>query len=229
MNQETQRIDLGMVNAFLVPAGDGFILIDTGLSQHWAQLESELTRAGCLPERLKLVVATHGDMDHIGNCARLQKKYGARIAMHPGDAAMAETGVPQKRKITSFRMKMFMTLGRLFRKREPFQTFQPDLLLADGQDLRDYGLVARVLHIPGHTKGSIAILTEAGELFAGDTAGINPYAMVFNRTRPVATPIIQDQGELKASLAKLKALNARTIYPGHGKPFPFTELAAVRI
>jgi len=221
MNTEPQVINLGFVNAFLLPAGDGYVLIDTGMDSQWDLLEKELLKAGCLPDKLKLVVITHGDMDHIGNCARLQKKYGAKIAIHPGDRAMAETGVPQKRKLKSFRMKIFITLDRLTRKREPFETFKPDLRLADGQDLRDYGLSGKVIHIPGHTKGSIAILTEAGGLFAGDT--------VFNRTKPEASPFIQDDQELRDSLAKLKGLNARTVYPGHGKPFPFTALAEIEV
>jgi len=221
MSQEPKRIGLGISNAYLAPRGDGFFLIDTGVSQSWDQLETELTKAGCLPDKLKLVIITHGDFDHIGNCAKLQKKYGAKIAMHPGDLSMAETAVPQRRKITSFRMKMFMTLGWLFRKRVPLETFKPDLLLADGQDLRDYGLMAKILHTPGHTKGSIAILTEDEVLFAGDT--------IVNSFRPECSRYIQDLGELRKSLAKLKTLKARVVYPGHGKPFPFEALATVTI
>lgn len=221
MSQETKRIDLGMVNAYLVPAGDGFILIDTGMDPHWSLLESELTKAECLPDKLKLVVITHGDLDHTGNCAKLQKKYRAQIAMHPGDAAMAETGFRPKRKTVSLQIKIFITLGRLTRKQRPFETFKPDLLLSDGQDLKEYGLSAKVLHLPGHTKGSIAVLTEQGELFPGDT--------VVNRAKPTGAPFIQDLNELRESLAKLKALNAKMVYPGHGTPFTFAELAKVTV
>lgn len=221
MGQETKRIDLGMVNAYLISRGDGFILIDTGLGLHWGQLEAELLKVGCLPDKLKLVVITHGDFDHTGNCAKLQKKYQAKIAMHAGDVDMAEKGTPLKRKIKSFRMRLFITLGRLTRKRQPFEPFKPDIMLTDGQDLREYGLSCRIIHLPGHTKGSIAILTEAGELFAGDT--------VFNRNRPEAAPFIQDLKELRESLAKLKRQTAWTVYPGHGEPFPFEALSTIKI
>ncbi len=74
MNEETQHIDLGFVNAYLVKAGEGFILIDTGVPQQWARLEAVLLAAGCLPDKLKLVIITHGDIDHTGNGARLQQK-----------------------------------------------------------------------------------------------------------------------------------------------------------
>jgi len=50
----------------------------------WETLENKLTTAGCLPGKLKLVIITHGDFDHTGNCAKLQQKYNCKIAMHKG-------------------------------------------------------------------------------------------------------------------------------------------------
>jgi glyoxylase-like metal-dependent hydrolase (beta-lactamase superfamily II) len=221
MNAEPQVINLGFVNTFLLPAGDGYVLIDTGMDPQWEQLESQLLKSGCLPDKLKLVVITHGDMDHTGNCAKLQKKYHAKIAMHPGDRAMAETGARLVRKTRSFKVKIFMSLHRLTRGKTTFETFTPDLLPADGQDLKEYGLAARILHTPGHTPGSIAVLTDQGWLFPGDT--------ISNSNKPDIGPFIQDDQELRDSLAKLKGLSARTIYPGHGKPFPFTALAGIEV
>lgn len=78
MNTEPQVITLGFVNAFLIPAGDGYVLIDTGMDPQWEPLESQLLKAGCLPDKLKLVVLTHGDLDHTGNCAKLP---GSRSSM----------------------------------------------------------------------------------------------------------------------------------------------------
>jgi hydroxyacylglutathione hydrolase len=221
MNTEPQVINLGFVNAFLIPAGDGYVLIDTGMDSQWDLLEKELLKVGCLPDKLKLVVITHGDMDHTGNCAKLQKKYQAKIAMHPGDRAMAETGARLVRKARSFKGKFFMSLHRLTRAKTNFDTFTPDLLIADGQDLKGYGLAARILHTPGHTQGSIAVLTDQGGLFPGDTLS--------NSNKPDIGPFIQDDRELRNSLAKLKGLNARTVYPGHGKPFRFEALSGIEV
>src|SRR5271157_1801044 len=90
MDEKIKIIELEFVNAYLLKARDAFVLVDTGLPHQWAALESALASAGCLPGNLKLVVITHGDWDHIGNCKKLQEKYHAKIAMHPGDAVMAE-------------------------------------------------------------------------------------------------------------------------------------------
>jgi hypothetical protein len=50
---------LGTVNCYLVETGTGSVLIDTGSSNRRAELEGELTSAGCKPGDLKLIVLTH--------------------------------------------------------------------------------------------------------------------------------------------------------------------------
>ena len=217
MNPETQRINLGFVNAYLIQARDGYILIDTGFAQQWSHLEHELLQMGSLPDHLKLVIITHGDFDHTGNCAELQRKYQVKIAMHAGDVDMVKTGMPAKRLSKSLFGRLFLRLGQ---RMGSFHRFQPDILLADGQDLGEYGLEAQVIHTPGHTKGSIALLTADGELFVGDT--------IANWRKPASAPFIANEQELRASLALLKGLKARLIYPGHGKPFAFEKIASIR-
>jgi hydroxyacylglutathione hydrolase len=219
MDIHVQVIDLGFVNAFLVSAGDGYVLIDSGIGQQWSRLEADLRQAGCLPDRLKLVLVTHGDFDHTGNCAKLQRQYHAKIAMHPADAAMVKTGVSPARSGRGPIASLMMGVGKLLGGASRFDTFEPDILLAHGQSLAEYGLAAQVFHTPGHTKGAIALLTEQGQLFPGDT--------VSNRGTPAAAPFVDDFDQLRASLAALKEMKAKTVYPGHGKPFAGEALTAV--
>jgi len=94
--------------------------------------------------------------------------------------------------------------------------FEPNLYLEDGQSLQEFGLDATVIHTPGHTQGSIAILTAAGGLIAGDTLS--------NRRKPKTADLFENESELKTSLTKLRGLPVKKIYPGHGKPFSFQEL-----
>jgi glyoxylase-like metal-dependent hydrolase (beta-lactamase superfamily II) len=208
-------IELTFVNAFLVKVKDGFILIDTGLAMHWEKLKSELEAAGCVPGKLKLVILTHGDFDHIGNCRKLQEMYKCKVAMHKDDSLMAEEGVFVKRKVKTLAAKIFSLIRRLKRRKVVFDKFKPDLYLTDGQNFREYGFDATVVHIPGHTKGSVGIL--AGDiLFAGDT--------FTNRRKPGTAVYIENSTDLANSLARLKAMSIKTIYPGHGKPFEMREL-----
>lgn len=218
MNKETKIISLGFVNVFLVETVDGFVLIDTGVAQKWPVLEAELISSGCLPDKLKLVIITHGDFDHTGNCAQLQRKYNVKIAMHDGDVEMVRTGVLVERKVHGIIGRLVMWMGK--RAIGEFDRFQPDILLQDGEVVSMYGLTMKIIHTPGHTRGSICILTDNGQLFVGD--------MLANRIKPGFPPFIENEGELHKSLDVIKRVDARLIYPGHGKPFPFETLLSVK-
>jgi hydroxyacylglutathione hydrolase len=213
MEQLVNWIDLGFVNAYLLKAEDGFILVDTGIGDHWKKLESELLTLGCLPERLKLVVLTHGDLDHAGNCKKLQEKYGIKIAMHQDDLEMVSSGKLRPRDSRTLSGKIIPWIAPILTS--PFECFEPDLFLQEGDRLDPYGLPATILHIPGHTLGSIALLTDSGDLIVGDT--------LLNKLAVETATLFEDKLQLHQSLLKLKKCTAHTIYPGHGKPFPFEK------
>jgi glyoxylase-like metal-dependent hydrolase (beta-lactamase superfamily II) len=200
---------MGSVNCYIVETGRGFVLIDTGASNRRSQLEKELEGAGCTPGNLKLVILTHGDFDHTGNAAYLRGKFGARIAMHRDDAGMLERGdIFWNRKSGNFVIRAVASfLFRFCRS----QRCSPDLYLDEGDDLSQYGFDARVLHIPGHSKGSIAIFTADGALFCGD--------LLLRKDGLVLNSIIDDRAAAQASFERLKSLKAKTVYPGHGETF----------
>jgi glyoxylase-like metal-dependent hydrolase (beta-lactamase superfamily II) len=199
----------------LLKAKDGYVLIDTGLPSQWEMLESQLLSAGCLPDKLKLIVITHGDWDHTGNAQRLRDKYKVKIAMHAGDVPQVETGTRLKRSVRPFPYKVTFYFRMLMKKlkgqKMEILKFKPDILLTDGQSLEVFGAAAKIVHIPGHTPGSIAVLTAEGSLIAGD--------MFVNRKKPDSAQIIENSIELKNSQDRLQTMNIKIIYPGHGKPF----------
>ncbi len=223
MAGEINTISLSGVNAYLLAAGDGFVLFDTGTASKRPALQQALASAGCRPGNLKLVILSHGDVDHAGNAAWLRAEYATKIAMGCDDAGMVERGdMNWNRKPrpdrTSALGRLIMPLSRvmtLFSGPERFETFAPDLCLEDGQDLGAYGLEARVLHLPGHSRGSIAILTAEGDLLCGD--------LLMDMTRPAMHFLVDDLAAERASIEKLKGLGVRTVYPGHGKPFSWEQ------
>jgi hydroxyacylglutathione hydrolase len=201
------------VNCYLVRTGDGYTLIDTGRTNKRGTIEKELISAGCRPGNLELIVLTHGDFDHCGNAAYLRKNFGAKIAMHDADSGMVERGdMVWNRKPPHILIRT--VFGLLFRLSKS-DRFKPDLYLEDGDDLSEYGFGAQVLHIPGHSKGSIGILTTNGDLFGGD--------LLANVDKPGLWSIIDDSAAANASVEKLKKLDIKTVYPGHGKPFPMEQ------
>jgi glyoxylase-like metal-dependent hydrolase (beta-lactamase superfamily II) len=222
MPSEIRTINLGFVNCHLVKTGDGFILVDTGIRSSRADLEKALLNAGCQPGNLKLIVLTHGDIDHTSNAAYLRQKYKTSIAMHRDDSRMVENGeMRPKRKVKSLFLRVMHVVMRISggnRKMSAgFDRFTPDIYLEEGQSLKEYGFDATVLHLPGHTKGSIAILADNGDLISGD--------ILENRGRPRPTTIVDDEAELAASLERLSKPGITTVYPEHGKPFAWEQFA----
>jgi glyoxylase-like metal-dependent hydrolase (beta-lactamase superfamily II) len=202
------------VNCYLLSSSRGYIQIDTGMTSKRSKIESELGKAGCQPGDLNLIILTHGDFDHSGNAAYLRTKFGAQIAMHPDDAGMVEHG-----DMTWNRNKpniIIRTIMGLFINLKAADRFKPDIYLKAGDQLAKYGLEAEVISIPGHSKGSIGILTADGDLFCGD--------LLANTDKPQLWSIIDDEPAAHASAERLSSYPIKNIYPGHGAPFPVEAL-----
>ncbi len=216
MTSEIKTIS-AMANAYLVSVTGGkFILIDTGVWLFRRSIERALMAAGCRAGNLNLIILTHGDMDHSGNGAYLRRKFGAQIAMHQDDAGMVERGEMGWNRKTNRAMRFLFNLPvvRLSKR----DRFTPDLYLADGQDLSSHGWPGtKVFNLPGHSKGSLCILTSDSELFCGD--------LLINHGIPGLNSIIDDREAANVSLQKLKGMPIGTVYPGHGRPFRFAQLA----
>jgi glyoxylase-like metal-dependent hydrolase (beta-lactamase superfamily II) len=207
-------LKMGTVNCYLGKTDTGYILIDTGSSNQRGVLESELESAGCRPGTLDLVILTHGDFDHAGNAAYLGKTFGAKIAMHEDDAGMVERGdMFWNRQAGNVLLKWLSPI--LFGFGKP-KRFTPDLFVEDGSDLSAHGFDARIVDLPGHSKGSIGILTAGGDLFCGD--------LFENTAKPALNSIMDDLAAANASVEKLAGMGIETVYPGHGSPFSMDAL-----
>ena len=204
---------LTYTNCYLVKSNKAFILIDTGYSTSRKDLDKQLEDAGCTPKNLKLILITHGHFDHTGNCVFLREKYGAQIAMHKGDVQMVETGDMFYNK--NIIMRTLTKILFFFLLRGTFETFTPDIILEDKHDLTPHGLKAEIIHLPGHSNGSIGILTTNNDLICGD--------LLINLKKPHKNTLIENQEELDASIEQIMSLGIDTVYPGHGKPFPMEQ------
>ncbi|MGB6300685.1 MAG: MBL fold metallo-hydrolase [Rivularia sp. (in: cyanobacteria)] len=212
-------LNLGSVNCYLINTDIGYILIDTGSSKKRTEIEKALENAGCQKGNLKLIVLTHGDFDHTGNAAYLRKKFTTKIAMHHDDSGMLERGdMFFNRKKPNILIRMMLPIVSIIFGFNKSERCKPDLYLEEGYDLFKYGFDAKVVYIPGHSKGSIGILTAEGDLFCGD--------LLENIDEPAFSAIIDDLTAANTSIEKLKGLKINTVYPGHGEPFAMETFIA---
>jgi glyoxylase-like metal-dependent hydrolase (beta-lactamase superfamily II) len=132
--------------------------------------------------QLEAILLTHGHFDHVGAVRDLVAETGCRVYIHPED----------------LQLPPMFTAGRIYYTHTYTEGSQLDLA----------GLSIHVLHTPGHTPGSVCLLTE-NVLFSGDTL----FAGSCGRTDIGGSwPVIQ------ASLKRLQTIEADfTVYPGHGE------------
>ncbi len=203
------------VNCYLVRTEQGFILVDTGMTNARRQLETSLDHLCCHPGDLKLIILTHGDFDHSGNAAYLHDKFNTPIAMHEADAGMIENGdMFWNRKVSNPLLRKLIPL--IIRSNKKDQR-KPDIYLEDGYSTKEYGWEATVLNTPGHSSGSICLLTPSGDLICGDL-----FTNSFEKPRLNA--MLYDNQAGHASLERLQHLRIKTVYPGHGQPFAWKAL-----
>jgi len=213
-------IDLEKVNCYLIETEKGFILIDTGFSKSRSTIDAFLSNKGITPEnqKLKLILLTHGDFDHTGNAKYLKEKYNSEIAIHNNEIGMVEHGdISWNRNMNVFLRilgkLMTVLLGMQLKKED---RFLPDIVLENEQKLDEYGLSAKIIALPGHSKGSVGVLTEDGHFFCGD--------ILENIKQPDQASMVSDSNDMKQSIEKIGSLEFKYVYPGHGRPFEKKKL-----
>ncbi|MCX8562679.1 MBL fold metallo-hydrolase [Mycolicibacterium mucogenicum] len=203
-----------MSNAFLVK-GDKVVLVDTGIPGAGPKIEAALAEEGVSPTDVSAIVVTHAHIDHMGNASHLRKRLGAPIIAHRADLPAYSSG----RAIVEH-MRPTGPFGWLFGKvpmvRESTEPFEPDVFVESALPLHDYGVDARILFTPGHTPGSLSVLTGPGELIAADLIA-GPLLGAIH-SWPANPPFHYDRVQNLASLEAILALDPTIVYVGHGGP-----------
>ena len=177
---------------YLVHFADGAALIDAGSGRASDRVLMNIAAAGVLPEQVQYLLLTHCHYDHTGGAAGFRQHFGWRVAIHSLEATALETG-DNKLSAASW-------YG------DHLAPCPVDVRLADGDRIRLAEREIQVIHIPGHSPGSLAYLVESEGrrvLFAQDVHGPIHPALLSNRT------------DYQASLRKLQALQADILCEGH--------------
>lgn len=161
--------------------------------------------------KVKLILLTHGHLDHFGGAPGLKRRLGCMIAIHQMDVEGPRSG----RNLPLFTRNRWEKMTKPFVSRIRAEAFEPDVMLeGDEGDLSDFGIEAKWVRTPGHTEGSISIV------FPGQTAIVGDLVVGrFNAPRKPAYPLwVKDPWPVRASVKKVLAYSPKTLLSGHGGP-----------
>ena len=206
------QMGAGGANVFLLRGEGGNVLVDAGNPGQAERILGQMARLGVAPGDVRLILITHGHVDHFGSAAALRREIGAPVAIHALDAPALRQGIhhPDSLRPTSRLVALLQqlplqaTAGRA-------EGLEPDLTFEGEWRLDEYGVTARVLPTPGHTPGSTTVLLDSGEAVVGD--------MLTGFLRRPGPPIVAwDLERNRESLRHLLALSPHILYVGHGGP-----------
>lgn len=172
-----------------------WILVDVGTDQNAEKLVRSITKEGGL-EKVEKIVLTHTHFDHAGCAARMSELTGAELLVHPLEGKRISSG--------DFTVTLTPLFGGKMRP-FPWSPIDEGFLIDSGSS------EFRVLHLPGHSEGSIGLWEEtSGSLIVGDTifsdGGIGRYDLPSSSF-----------DQLKKSIGRISKLNMKNLYPGHGR------------
>ncbi|MDZ5609384.1 MBL fold metallo-hydrolase [Bacillus pseudomycoides] len=173
------------------------VLIDTGFPGQIEDLHIAMDKVGVSFDKLKVVILTHQDIDHIGSLPEILQNCGRNIKVYAheldkpyiqGDLPLLKDGHienPPKGKV--------------------------DDTLIDGQELPYCGGI-RIIHTPGHTPGHISLyLRQSKTLVAGDSM----YS-VNGTLGGIHVPTTLDIKAARRSLKKYLDLDIESVVCYHG-------------
>jgi hydroxyacylglutathione hydrolase len=192
-------------NAYLVIGEDEMAVIDTGMPGNAKRIAAYIERLGQRLHDVKLIILTHADLDHSGSAAELRKLTGARLAIHEGDAEIlrGEEGFKTIKGPLGFLVKLAMRLM-------PFRPAEPDIVLSGDSRIKGF----RIVHVPGHTDGSICVYRPGKVIFVGDALRSDSSG----NPKPPSRISSLDYAKARTSMAAISALDFDILLPGHGTP-----------
>ncbi|MEO8511185.1 MAG: MBL fold metallo-hydrolase [Chloroflexota bacterium] len=222
------RVGSDLVNSYLVEDVSGVTVIDAGMPGNYRDLRNELAAMGRSIDDVRAVILTHADTDHIGYAERLRREHGIPIRVHELDAARARGEDKSNGKAGP--MKAMPLLGFLWYGMRHgalrTQHVAEAVTFRDGETL-DLPGEPRVIHLPGHTAGSVAFhMAAVDALFVGDA--LSTRSVLTGVVGPQPAPFTLDPATALASLAELDNVTATWVLPGHGPPWNSGVAEALR-
>lgn len=198
---------MGVGNSYLILRESECVLIDSGYSRG-AKKIIDAVKSFASDKPLATIIVTHAHLDHIRGLETLSILFGAEVIVHKdeGNFIMKLEKFPRAQGFLS----NIVTKLTWLMSPPPYPI---DRIVTNGEVI--HGL--KIIHVPGHTPGSIALLDSVtGVLFTGDAITTNKKG---SKILPPHRAFCIDIKEArKSALQLVKDTQPSAILPGHGKP-----------
>jgi glyoxylase-like metal-dependent hydrolase (beta-lactamase superfamily II) len=214
-------------NAWALAAGDGIVLVDTGMHEPGSlgHLERALAQVNLNLDLVRLVVCTHAHSDHYGQAAAIVERTGCELWMHPNhdhmlkaardpDAAFdrrievaRQSGVPEaplKRYSDSRRGESYGISG----------VIEPQRNLVPGVEVHTDLGTWQVFETPGHAPSHVCLYQEERRILISGDHLLGRVSLYYDYGY---SP--DPAGEFLHSLDLVQELDARLCLSGHGRTF----------
>jgi glyoxylase-like metal-dependent hydrolase (beta-lactamase superfamily II) len=213
-------------NAWALAAGNGIVLVDTGIGGPGAlgQLELALSQARLRIEHVRLLVCTHAHSDHYGLAGPIVDAAGCELWMHPNHAHLTAR-VDDPDTVLERRMEVARQSGvpeRIVaqyeaRRGDPIgvdRVVPPDRDLLPGVEVEtDHGRWD-VYETPGHAPSHVCLHQPERDLLISGDHLLGRVSLYYDWGY---TP--DPAGEFLNSLDVVDGLDARLCLAGHARPF----------
>lgn len=216
-----------IVNNWVYPLKDGYVLIDTGYENGFLKLKSNLLKHNIEFDKLRFVFLTHAHDDHAGflNDLLLNNPALKVVMSHKSLDGLYRGQNSFAGGCTSKLALLFCNIMKVFGKGEHTypklkKEFESRCIQITDDNRQEIGLLlsGQIIDTPGHTADSISLMLNDGSLFCGDAAmsGLPSLNKI--------TIWVETKDDFLASWRMLINLKPKVIYPGHGKPFTYLSL-----
>jgi len=181
-------------NCYLLPANDGWLLVDTGLPDTFSHLLQLLFKNSISIYEINYLLITHFHPDHAGLVQNL-RDLGTNLIVH-------EDQIPYIQKLNSFYKK---------NPRANFRDIVPHhIITVSDSGSRDYlqsiGIAGDIIMTPGHSDDSVSLVIDDNCAFIGDLPA-------YHLIEAYNDAVISDSWNV------LQTHNINLVYPGHGEPY----------
>ena len=175
--------------------GDRTAIVDTGVPGNERNILRALRTAGIPQDQVSVLVITHAHWDHCGSAASLKKALSIPLLAGWPDADYFEKG--ENTPIQGYAHDA----GRAIAPKATWEGLKVDVVAKEDMRLDALGIDAAVLTTPGHTEGSLSVLTGNGDCATGDF---------------LSSLYSEDAAMIRNSLKKLADGGAKRFFPSHG-------------